>query len=97
MAVDAASLIARFPEFTQTVTEYPDLVDGAIADAELMVDRVVWGDKADAGVTHYAAHLIAINPIGEMARLDKRGEKTTYLLSYNELKKTLGLATCRVV
>lgn len=97
MAVDATSLVARFPEFAPAVTSYPDMVDACIADAELMIDRVVWGTKADMGVTYYAAHLIAINPIGEFARLDKRGEKTTYLLMYEATKKTLALAGCRVI
>lgn len=67
-----------------------------ITDAELMIDRAYYGAKADMAVTYLAAHLIAINPLGEMARLDKRGEKTTYLLKFEMVKKSLG-AGCRVI
>jgi hypothetical protein len=87
MAVDRTSLITRFPEFAAADS---NLVTACIADAELMVDRVYFGDKADMAVTHYAAHLIAINPLGEMARLDKKGDKTTYLLSFTAIKRSIG-------
>jgi hypothetical protein len=93
MAVNAASLVVRYPEFTSTPTT---LVDASIADAELMIDRAYYRGKADMAVTAYAAHLIAINPLGEMARLDKKGEKTTYWLHYENIKRSLG-AGCRVI
>ena len=91
MAVDASSLLARFPEFTEANTEYPSLVSGAIADAELLVDRVVWGDKADMGVTHLAAHFIAINPLGELARLDKRGEENHLSVVFRKTQEIPGV------
>lgn len=93
MAVDRTSLITRFPEFT-AATEA--LVTACIADAELMVDRAYYGNKADMAVTWYAAHLIAINPLGEMARLDKKSDKTIYLIGFNNIKRSLG-AGCRVI
>lgn len=87
------TLITRFPEFTDT----PDtLVTASIADAELMVDRTYFGAKADMAVTYYAAHLVAINPLGEMARLDKHSDKTTYLVAFERVKRSLG-AGCRVI
>jgi hypothetical protein len=66
------------------------LVQPSNTDAELMVDRCVYGAKADAAVKAYAAHLIAINPLGEFARLDKKGEKTIYLLQYERFKRAVG-------
>lgn len=87
MAVDRASLIVRFPEFTSTPSA---LVTACIAEAELLVDRAYYGTKADMAVTHFAAHLVAINPLGEMARLDKKGEKTTYLLSFQRIMRSTG-------
>ena len=96
MSVTAVSLVARFPEFTQAYTSYPDLVTGSIADATLMVDSDQYGDKADMAITYLAAHMIATNPLGEMARIDKKGESTTYLTLFNSVKRSIG-AGCRVI
>jgi len=89
MAVTAVSLVARYPEFEDAVTAYPAMVDACIAEAALMVDGNVYGDKADMAVTSYAAHLIALNPIGELARLDKKSDKTTYLIHFTNIKKSV--------
>ena len=87
MAVDKTTLRARFPEFTNT----PDsLVDASIADAKLMVDSVYYGTRYDMAVTYYAAHLIAVNPLGEMARLDKKADTTTYWLLFESVKRATG-------
>jgi hypothetical protein len=88
VAVSRATFLSRRPEFATTPTT---LVDACLVDAELMIDRDVYGGKADAGVMAYAAHLIAINPLGEMARLDKKGEKTTYFLEWERIKRSLGV------
>lgn len=93
MSVTRTTLIARFPEFTSTPEA---LVDACIVDAALMVDEDYYGTKADMAVTFLAAHYIAMNPLGEMARLDKKGEKTTYLVLYESVKRSLG-AGCRVI
>lgn len=87
MTVSRATFLERRPEFANTPVT---LVDACLVDAELMIDREYYGTKADAGVMAYAAHLIAINPLGEMARLDKHGEKTTYLLEWERIKRSLG-------
>jgi len=93
VAVDATTLVTRYPEFTSTPAT---LVAACIADAQVMIDASYYGAKADAATHALAAHYIAINPLGEMARLDKKGEKTTYLLQYNQIKRSLG-AGCRVI
>lgn len=93
MSVTRATLIARFPEFASTPEA---LVTSSIADAELMIDRPYFGSKADVAVTLYASHLIAINPLGEMARLDKKGEETTYLIAFERVKRSIGVG-CRVI
>jgi len=87
MAVTRDTLIARYPEFTSTPV---DLVNASIADAALMVDPTYYRAKTDSAVTAYAAHLIALNPLGELARLDKKGEKTTYLLVFQRIQRSLG-------
>lgn len=85
MAVTFTTLRVRYPEFVPTPEA---LITASIVDAELMVDRTVYGSKSDMAVTSYAAHLIAINPLGEMARLDKKSDKTTYLLAFNAIKRS---------
>ena len=93
MAVDYITLTTRFPEFNATPAS---LVTASIADAELMVDRSFYGAKADMAVTYYAAHLIAMNPLGEMVRLDKKGAKTVYSVLFEAIKRGIG-AGCRVI
>jgi hypothetical protein len=90
MSVTAATLVARYPEFGAAVSDYPDMVDACIAQATEMVDATVYSTKADHAIKALAAHLIAINPMGEMARLDKKGTKTVYLLQYEQLRKMPG-------
>lgn len=96
MSVDASTLIARYPEFTATVSELPDMVDACIAQAEVLVDVSYYGPKADYAIMALAAHFIAINPLGEMARLDKRSDRTVYLIQYEQLKKGVPVG-CRVI
>lgn len=93
MAVTVGELTTRFPEFA---TAEPTLIQSAIDDAELMVDRDFYGTRADMAVKYYAAHLIATNPLGEMARLKKNEEPTTYLEQFNRIKYSTG-AGCRVI
>jgi hypothetical protein len=86
MAVYAAELRTRYPEFNNA----PDaLVQQCIDDATLMVDAAVFGAKTDIAIKALAAHYIAINPLGEMARLDKQGKETTYWLQYQGIRKSV--------
>jgi len=87
LAVSRATLIARFPEFTATPES---LVTAAIADATLMVDSDYYGGKADMAITYYAAHLIATNPLGEMARIDKKSDRTVYLAAFERVMRSIG-------
>jgi hypothetical protein len=62
MAVTAAQLKARFSEFSATADE---LVDAAIAEAELQVSRTAWGEeRADAGVLYLAGHILKLDAQG---------------------------------
>lgn len=88
MAVDAAALIARYPELTAAYSAYPDMVDGCIEQAEAMTDSEYYGAKYEPAVKALAAHFVAINPLGEMARLDKRSDRTVYLIQYEQLRKS---------
>ena len=94
MAVTLGELVGRFPEFAPAA---PSLIDGSLADAALMVDSAYYGKKADMAIMYYAAHLIATNPLGEMARLDKgKSEATTYLKQFERIKRSIGTG-CRVI
>lgn len=88
MAVTTASFLARFPEFARAPR---GLIEGAIADAIVQIDRCVFRDKADAATQFLAAHMVANNPLGEVARLEKKGADgepmTTYLYEFNRLKR----------
>ena len=93
MAVTVGSLCSRYPEFKSTPI---GLVEGSISDAELLVSRSVYGAKADMAITCYAAHLIAINPLGELALLSKEYGKTTYLTQFEFIKRSVGVG-CSVI
>jgi hypothetical protein len=87
LSVTRQIFLDRFPEFSKA----PDtLIDASLADAALMVDRTYFGAKADLAVTYWAAHLIAINPLGEMARLDKKNKDTIYSTMYDQVKRSIG-------
>lgn len=94
MAVDASTLVARYPEFVAAVSAQPDMVDACIAQAVTQIDRTVYGSaKADAATHALAAHFIAICPLdGELGRLNQRSDKTIYWLQYEQIKRSLGLA-----
>ena len=98
MAVTAATLVARYPEFAAAVSAQAAMVNACKAHAEAMVDRDEYGTtKADHAVHALAAHLIAISPLdGELGRLDKRSDNTVYLMQYRQLMRSLG-ASVRVL
>lgn len=93
MAVTVSSLQTRYPEFANVPSA---TVQAAIDDAALMIDSAFWGNKSDMGITALAAHYIAINPLGEFARLDKKREKTVYWMQYQQIMYSLG-AGCRTI
>jgi hypothetical protein len=62
-----------------------------------MVDSTFYGTKADHAIHALAAHFIAISPLdGELGRLDKKSDKTVYLLQFEQIKRSIA-AGCRVI
>ena len=60
MAVTKDDIKTRFPEFAS----YSDAkLDAAIADAELQVNRNIFGAKADLAVIYMAAHSLAVSNV----------------------------------
>lgn len=82
MAVSAAQLKARFPEFAKTEDSH---VTEAIADAAARTDVNVWGDRYDVAVRQLAAHLLAISPWGQQAKLSAKDGSSTYLVEYERM------------
>lgn len=88
MAVTESTLKARFPEFEAAATA---MVEACIAEAELLVDREIFGNRGDMAVQYLAAHFIASNPKGRLVRLKKnQGPKTQYLMLYDRVKRSIG-------
>lgn len=96
MAVTVQSFKNTFSEFRKT--------DDAEVQAKLNLARLsvapsVWGDKADAGVLYLTAHLLALAPAGQNAKLKpENAGKTVYLQHFDRLKRevTFGFRTAGI-
>lgn len=86
MAVERRDFLARFPEFEPAPVS---MIDSAIGEATRNVDSEVWGDKTDDGVRWKAAHLLAISPFGQQARLMSKDGSTTYGKHFAKLARSV--------
>ena len=86
MAVDLDSFLARFPEF-EPATE--PMIRSAIAEAINNVDASVFKTKTDEGVRWKAAHLLAISPWGQQARMVSKDGSTTYGMQFHKLARSV--------
>ncbi|MCK6585954.1 MAG: DUF4054 domain-containing protein [Polyangiaceae bacterium] len=86
MALDRATFRARFPEFNTADDAY---VDAKLAEALLQIDASVWGTKADLGQGYLAAHLLAVSPFGQQARLSSKEGETTYHKVWASLRNSV--------
>lgn len=96
MAVTVEEFIAQFPEFDECPA---DFIQPFLDDAEECIDRTIWGEtKGDIGQKYLAAHMIALSPFGQQARLvtDKNPKTTTYGQHYNAIKMKVA-SGCRVI
>lgn len=71
----SGSFRALFPEFN---TAPDQLVQSRLDQAALRIDPAVWGSRAGEGQAYLAAHLLALAPGGQFARLVSKEGKTTY-------------------
>lgn len=90
--VTVEQLRAEFPEFAGADT---GLLQGKLADAQAMLHVSAFGEMHDQAVKYMAAHLVALSPNGEFARLDANeepdGARTLYERQYMAvLKGVLG-------
>lgn len=76
-----------FPEFRKTEDHE---IEAKIAIAKLRVNAGVWGDKADAGVLYLSAHMVALAPAGQNAKLKpENAAKTVYLQEYRAIMRSV--------
>lgn len=86
MAVDRRSFLARFPEFEPASIA---MIEGALVDARSNVDDGVFGTKTDEAVRWKTAHLLAITPFGQQARLVSKDGSTTYGEYFMQLARSV--------
>lgn len=84
MAVNATSFKAAFPEFVNTDN---DLITSRITMAQVQVNSTVWGDSYDTGIMLMTAHLLAVSPMGEPARLSDNSMSTIYLRTFDKMMR----------
>ena len=89
MALDVTTFVAKFPEFDEIGTVSPDTITQAIEDAKEFCDSTIWGSRYESGVLYKAAHMLAMSPFGETARLDKKGEQSTYGVVFDSMRRAL--------
>jgi len=94
MTVTPQNFVTAYPEFRET--DY-NLVVEKIASAELRVQAAVWGDQRDDGVKLLTAHLIAMSPDGERARLSADSSKTLYWDEFDRLRREVTIGYGRVI
>ena len=56
MAVDSASFLVRFPEFSNQETA---VITSTIEEAQRLNDEDLWGDQYDDAVNYFTAHLLS--------------------------------------
>lgn len=75
MAWTASTFKTAYPEFEALADA---LVEAKLAEATRRLDARVFGARADDAVGLQAAHLLALSPFGQHARLESDKGDTTY-------------------
>jgi Protein of unknown function (DUF4054) len=86
--VDLPTFFARYPEF---VPAGGALANACLLEAAATIDQATYGNLYDTAQGALAAHLLAISPAGQMARLVAKDGSTTYRKRFLELQRA---ATC---
>ncbi len=85
MAVTLVRFRNTFPEFRNTEDHE---IEAKIAIAVLRVSAGVWGAKTDAGVLYLTAHMVALAPAGQNAKLKpENAAKTIYWVEYRAMMR----------
>jgi hypothetical protein len=83
----------RFPEFKETDATQ---VQRALEDSQDTVDATVWGSRREQGIAYQAAHLLAMAPLGEQAKLKLESRGTIYGQRFAMLQRIVA-GTPRVI
>jgi hypothetical protein len=84
-----ASFLQAFPEFSDGSAPQNTLVQTKLDEAAEGIDVSVWGEQATTGHGYLTAHLLALSPMGNTAKLTDGGG-TTYEKHYARLVKMVG-------
>ena len=82
-ATSSHAFRVRFPEFADLADS---LVTAKIGEAQRRCDAGLWGSKYQDGVFYLAAHLLAISPFGQDARLSQANNETVYYSEHKRLQ-----------
>lgn len=83
--MDVSGFLASFPEFGKGTAL--TLVGAKLAEATLQVSPSVWGALTDTGIGYLTAHLLALSPSGQNARMVAKDGVTTYFTHYRRLQR----------
>ena len=97
MAVTLSSFVALHPEFSDTATDYPDVVNGAIAEAKRRIDENVLGDRYDDAVSWLACDILETGPYGRDMRVSKEGKPSYYYQQFVKICRPSGTAYRMVI
>lgn len=88
MAITSADFVATYPEFDEINDVAPASVSKALLRAQAFCSASIWVDRYEAGVFAKAAHLLAMTPFGENARIDAK-QVTAYGVVFDEMVRAL--------
>ena len=99
MAVTPTDLGEHYPEFLDVIADDPAFVTKKIETATRRVNAEVWDPHGltDDGIRALTAHLIAMSPLGEQAKLDPKDGKTTYEREFDEMVRIVAAGACKVI
>lgn len=79
-----AQFLVEFPEFAPAFARSAAFVQAKLDHAARFCDAGVWGTRYERAVYLRAAHLIAMSPFGENARLAKGSRDTIYSVMFDD-------------
>lgn len=87
-------MAVTLPQFRNTFEEFRSTDDASIKAklvlAATMIEPSVWGRKADFGMLYLTAHLVALGPAGQNAKLKPENlAKTVYGQQYLTVRRSV--------
>ena len=89
-----AQFRVSFPEFKSATDP---LVEACLARAESLIEPSVWLGLTDEGHGLLTAHILALSPNGQMARMQTDKGKSTYGTEYQSLRQQATALVGRVL